>query len=1136
MISLAWLKRGSFALLLGLVALLLQLWPVPVAARATGEGVGQPGNAAAIPTLSLSDTELTFALHTPTFAINEDGLLTAPGLTARTSQSGTPDLPFYTTYIALPPEANAAVTVEATAVSTQIVPTLRPVPTAIQPESHDDITLTTTVLEETLAYDAAFYSQDALYPTELYTLSEPMYLRDIRLVRLTLHPFRYNPAQNSLTHAQNLNVRVTFSGTDLTDLRPVLAYQDRYLAMAQGLVLNASQIDAWRSLPRGLNSTPTALPVGQTAYKIAVSQDAIHEVTYGDLGITGSYPSSSIQMLHGGQAVAFQYIDGGNNSSLFDHANDKVRFYGWAFDGSRHDKQYVTDNIFWLWVGGTASSIATTASQNGFPTASSFSESITHEQDNRFSSTFVAQELWTENEPDSWYWELYTKSSVPVTKTYTVGIPNPVTSGGTITFTAEVLSRGNSTHLINSYLNYGTHGSAYQGTRTWANNLDVNIVGTAPASALVNGINQITVGTHSPGTATRSYFFNRVTIDYQRQFVAVNDQLLFGYSSGSHQYSIQGYTQNNPSNIFIWNITNPYQPLQVTGSVVSGSGPYTYTFGSSNPAEARFIATTNTNIVDIAAADVNSYFVTNIDPTTGEVDWLAVSYADFLPAANQLATHRQNALYGGYRTHVVDIQHIINQYGYGLETPSALHDYLAHALADWQVAPSYVVLFGDASADVRHIWIGNGAPTYWDANQISFVNTDFLFVDRFQGLIPTDHSFVLLAGSDSLADMAIGRLPVQTNTEATTVVNKIIQYEQNHLAYLTNSAGYQWLSHILFAADDYDPNAGDFCYENEVTANLLPGTFNTQEMCLLIDYPTTTDMRNAMKQEINTNGISLLNYRGHGGIDNWAGTLLSTAVTDFWDNAGKPIVSLSMDCLDSHFIYPGFEGLGETVVGQPVSTTGNVGAAAHWSSTGLGLTYEHNFLARGFYEGLFEMGLTAIGDAITYGKLDYWQAGMHYSELYSFTLHGDPAMQLFRPALSLDMTAQPAAVMPGATITYTITVENSGLYPSQITVTDELPVGLSFISHSATVTSTVSVVGDEVTISLEPPFAPGDSANITLTTVLDPGYTGSALLLNAATVSGTGLEGAPGDETDTAQVLVTFPNSNTGVFLPLLIK
>lgn len=1135
MIHPQWLRRSSLLLLLALICLALQTTPKPTLA---GE-LDPQKDAAALQHLTLSDTGLSFTLHTPTFNIDNTGWLTAAGLDARPNQSGVPDVPFYSTYIALPPAAEVQLTVSAAAPTHHTVPTLRPIPTGTLPVELFP-SLANNQLEEGYVLDAAAYQQNSDIPGVLYTLSAPMYLRDIRLVRLDLYPLQYNPAQATLSHIPELTVVATFTGSEWAEARPAPSYQDNHLRMVENLVLNPTQARQWRSLPREMNSssTPTALPVGQTAYKITVSQDGIHEVSYAALGLSGSHPPASIQMLHDGQSVAFTFINRGGSAS-FDHPDDAVRFYGWAFDGSRHDQQYVSHNIFWLWVGGTATNISNIASVNGQPVAPSFPESITAEQNNRFTSTFVPQELWAYNEPDAWYWDLWTKSSVPVTRTYSITTPHPVTSGSNITFTTEILSRGNFPHLVNSYLNYATYGSSHQGTLTWNNTRNVNIVGTAPVSALNNGSNQITIGTHGSGSSSRTYLLNRLTIDYQRQFIAVNDQLIFTYPTGSQQYNIQGYSQNNPANVLVWNITNPYQPITVTGTIISGSGPYTYSFGSSNPVHSRFIATTTANIINITPAEVNSYFVTNIDPASGQAEWLAVSYADFLPAANQLASHRQNTLYGGYQTHVVDIAHIINQYGYGLKTPTALHRYLAHALADWTIAPSYVLLVGDASADARGRWVGNGAPAYWDANQISYINTDMLIIDRYQGLIPTDHSFVLLAGNDILPDMAIGRLAVQSNAEAVTAVNKIIAYEQNHLAYLTNPTSYQWLGNILFAADEFDPSAGDFCFENEVTAGMIPTPFTVTEMCRgngTGQYPSDALMQAAMKTAINNQGLSLLNYRGHGSIDNWSGTLLTTTTPDFWQNPGKPVVSLSMDCLDAHFIFPGFEGLGETIVGQPLGSTGNVGAAAHWSSTGLGLTHEHNYLARGFYEGLWDVGLTAIGDAINYGKLVYFQTNHHYSEMYSFTLHGDPAMQLFRPALSLNKTAQPTTIEPGDTVAFSLTVSNSGLYPSQLQVVDNLPTGLSYITHTATVSSSITINGSELTFTLEPPLGPGDSATITLTTILDPDYTGPGVIVNQATVTGTGLEGAPGNETDTASVIVLLPNNPGGLYLPLVVK
>ena len=1113
-------------LLLGLIYLVSQWSSQQIRAEET--------TAAAIQNLTLSDNSLTFSLLTPGFNQDETGWLTVPGLDARPNTPGAPDVPFYATTIVLPPEATLQVNVTPADPTTHSINDVRPVPRAILPTSSDGVSLNTSVLTESYDRDEAFYQSNAPYPEGLYTISEPMYLRDVRLVRLFIYPLHYNAAERSLNHSAQMDVSLTFVGADFSQVQPAPSYQDNHLQMVEGLALNASQARQWRSLPREINAAATALPVGQTAYKIAVSQDGIHEVTYADLALSGSHNPATIQMLYDGQSVAFTFVNRGGTAN-FDSADDAVRFYGWAFNGSRHDQQYVTDNIFWLWVGGAAANITTTPSLNGLPVAPSFPESITAEQNNRFTSTFVPEEFWFDNETDAWYWDFWTKTSTPITKTYTIDTPNPVTSGETITFTTELLSRGlNLSHTANTYLNYGTFGATYAATLTWANHLNVNVVGTALDTALNNGTNQITIGTHSSGTSSRNYHLNRLTIEYQRQFIATSDQLIFNHVPGSHQYNIQGYSQNNPSNILIWNITDPYQPVAVTGSSTSGSGPYTYSFGSNNSTNTRFIATTTTNVINVPSGDVSSYFVTNLEPATGQVDWLAISYADFLPAINQLATHRQNALYGDYRTHVVDVQHIVNQYGYGLETPSAIHDYLAHALADWQVAPSYVVLVGDASADVRHIWVGNGAPSYWDASQVSYVNTDMLIIDRFQGLVPTDHSYVLLAGADILPDMAIGRLAAQSNAEAVKMVNKIIQYEENHIAHLTNPGAYQWLGNILYAADDYDPNAGDFCYENEVTSAMMPASFTVNELCL-DDFPSVAAMRTAISQTINTDGITLMNYRGHGSVDSWAGGLLTTATANFWDNENRPIALLSMDCLDSHFIFPGFEGLGETVLGQPGGTTGEVGAAAHWSSTGLGLTSEHNYLAHGFYEGLFEVGVTAIGDAANYGKLKYYQANLHDSEMYSFTLHGDPAMQLFRPALSLDKTAQSAVIEPGDMVDFTLTVNNSGLYPSHVEVVDTLPAGLTYVSHTATVTTAVTIVGNELTFTVEPALAYGDSATITLTTLLDPGYTGPASLNNQATVMGTGLEGSPGNEMDNASLLVLLP-TNAGLYLPLIIK
>jgi hypothetical protein len=163
---------------------------------------------------------------------------------------------------------------------------------------------------------------------------------------------------------------------------------------------------------------------------------------------------------------------------------------------------------------------------------------------------------------------------------------------------------------------------------------------------------------------------------------------------------------------------------------------------------------------------------------------------------------------------------------------------------------------------------------------------------------------------------------------------------------------------------------------------------------LIGDTQAETDaLRAAMIQDINIAGASILNYRGHGYVWGWASpSIISTNPDhiDVWSNTQKPVVILSADCLDGNFAFPGIDALSQTLL-----TLQSAGAAAFWSSTGLGFTIEHSVLHSGFYDGLFQQNLLTIGDAVNYAKLTYNDSGYHESELFSFLLQGDPAMQMF---------------------------------------------------------------------------------------------------------------------------------------------
>jgi hypothetical protein len=255
-------------------------------------------------------------------------------------------------------------------------------------------------------------------------------------------------------------------------------------------------------------------------------------------------------------------------------------------------------------------------------------------------------------------------------------------------------------------------------------------------------------------------------------------------------------------------------------------------------------------------------------------------------------------------------------------------------------------------------------------------------------MIPSDFALSLLFGDDLIPDIAISRMPANTNQEAANMVQKVINYETQRQETLQD-----WQKNILFVADDPDPEAGDFCVMNDETARRIPDSYNQTHLCL--QTPTAgaiNDLRAEMRKQVSDVGLSILNYRGHGSTANWAGynnepPILSKDDTDFWVNSGRAAVILSADCLDGYFILNHESALGETFLRLK-----NRGSVAHWSAAGLGFPTEHSVLHKNFYDGIFKYNQVTLGEAVNFAKIRYYQSGRHPSELYSFILLGDAAM------------------------------------------------------------------------------------------------------------------------------------------------
>ena len=93
-------------------------------------------------------------------------------------------------------------------------------------------------------------------------------------------------------------------------------------------------------------------------------------------------------------------------------------------------------------------------------------------------------------------------------------------------------------------------------------------------------------------------------------------------------------------------------------------------------------------------------------------------------------------------------------------------------------------------------------------------------------------------------------------------------------------------------------------------------------------------------------------------------------------------------------------------------------------------------------------------------------------------------------------SGQSSLVAPGDNVTFTITVYNQGTIPaSQITVTDYVPAGMTFVSSPGW-----SIIGGKPTTTIAGLLAPGTSTTVNITLKVDATFTGTSLV-NVAEIS-----------------------------------
>ena len=468
-------------------------------------------------------------------------------------------------------------------------------------------------------------------------------------------------------------------------------------------------------------------------------------------------------------------------------------------------------------------------------------------------------------------------------------------------------------------------------------------------SLLKEGANDVTLVSLIGGSDLSLIDTLRAT--YEHTYKADNDELQF-FSAGNEQVTIGGFTSNQ---IRVLDVTNPAGVQELAGSVQAfKDGTYAVTAsipGGGAKTLLAFAATQTKQPVRIAANAPSSW-----RKSSNGADLLIITHSNFLAAANTLRLHRQSQ---GYAVTIINVEDIQDEFSNGNVSPQAIKDFLTYARTTWKRPPRFVLFLGDASFDAK--------------NYLGFGNFDFVQTKLFDSFFMETSSDDWFAdvNDDGIPELAVGRLPVRTPQDAAAMVAKVIRYDQ-----ISPS------DEILLVADLDDG------YNFAAMAEALKPLITIEARVTQLNRGET-DINTARAKLFDAlnRGPKVVNYSGHGSVDQWRADLLNVVDAPSLGNTDRLSVFVMMTCLNGYFNDAAIDSLGEAIMRQ------NGGAAAVWASTGMCLPDGQSLMNQEMYRQMFAMvggRRTTLGEAAMRAKA----ASPDTDVRKTWVLLGDPTTRL----------------------------------------------------------------------------------------------------------------------------------------------
>jgi predicted extracellular nuclease len=677
---------------------------------------------------------------------------------------------------------------------------------------------------------------------------------------------------------------------------------------------------------------PSTINLGaQAAIKIAVNHEGWYRVTQSELVRAGLDPKVNPRMLQ-------LYVDGREQPLLINSksgaaftSTDAIEFYGVGLDTAS-----TGTHVYWL-IAGNQPGLRLEQIKGAGAKASPASFAYTIERRDR---TIYFSGL-RNGDRENFFGPVITRT--PVGQSITLE-HLAAQSGEQAVLEVTLQGVTASLHKVGILLNGAAVSTAlFDGQESYT--VRVNVA----TASLKEGDNVISLA--AQGGDTDISLIDTVRVTYPHSFTADNNTLRLTVGS-KQSVTIDGFTS---AAIRVFDVTDTNAPQEMIGTVKSQKNGYAVTVTTAGGGARRLLAITNDQAQRTAAVTANQ--PSQWRQASHSADLVIITHGSLIDSARQLQAYRESR---GLAVALADVEDLYDEFSFGNKSAYAIRDFLAYAKENWQRAPQFVLLMGDATYDPRD-YLGHGdfdlVPTKLIDTQTLETASDDWLVD-FEG-----HGF---------AAMAVGRLPVRGANEAAQMIAKIIAYES---AAASDSA--------LIINDNND--GFDFAEAGAQLRMLLPESIKAEQI-------DRGEMGTAAAKKALLDGLQrgqrIVNYIGHGSAETWRDGLLTSAEARGLTNGDRLPLFVAMTCLNGFFQDTSFDSLAESLMKAERG-----GAIAVWASSGITLPSAQSRMNQQLYRLLFDADNTQ-GQSLGAVTLRAKSAVSDADVRRTWILFGDPTTTL----------------------------------------------------------------------------------------------------------------------------------------------